>query len=76
MAGWASWPALLKDLKGMPAPVHTASIPGVALTGAEPMLLVADVSASLDFYTSKLGFDVLFSYGEPVFYAQNQQRPR
>jgi catechol 2,3-dioxygenase-like lactoylglutathione lyase family enzyme len=40
------------------------------LTAAEPQLFVADLAASLAFYTQKLGFGIAFSYGEPPFYAQ------
>ena len=40
------------------------------ITGAEPQLFVADIKASCDFFTSKLGFAVTFTYGEPPFYAQ------
>jgi catechol 2,3-dioxygenase-like lactoylglutathione lyase family enzyme len=40
------------------------------ITGAQPQLLVADIAASRDFFTSKLGFTVAFGYGEPPFYAQ------
>ena len=40
------------------------------LTAAEPQLYVADVEASCAFFTSKLGFAVAFTYGEPPFYAQ------
>lgn len=37
---------------------------------AEPQLFVADIGASCDFYTKKLGFDVAFTYGDPPFYGQ------
>ena len=40
------------------------------LHSAEPQLFVADIAASCAFYTSKLGFAVAFTYGEPAFYAQ------
>jgi catechol 2,3-dioxygenase-like lactoylglutathione lyase family enzyme len=40
------------------------------LQGAEPQILVADISAACAFYTQKLGFDVAFVYGDPPFYAQ------
>jgi catechol 2,3-dioxygenase-like lactoylglutathione lyase family enzyme len=32
-------------------------------------LFVADIKASCDFYTQKLGFEVTILYGEPPFYA-------
>ena len=40
------------------------------LLGAEPQLYVADIEASCAFFTSKLGFAVAFTYGEPPFYGQ------
>jgi catechol 2,3-dioxygenase-like lactoylglutathione lyase family enzyme len=40
------------------------------LVGAEPQLIVSDIAASSDFYTTKLGFTVAFSYGEPPSYVQ------
>jgi catechol 2,3-dioxygenase-like lactoylglutathione lyase family enzyme len=45
-------------------------MPRPTLIGAEPQLFVADINASCDFFTQKLGFDVAFTYGEPAFYAQ------
>jgi catechol 2,3-dioxygenase-like lactoylglutathione lyase family enzyme len=43
------------------------------IAGAEPQLFVADIKASCDFFASKLGFTVVFAYGEPPFYAQVQR---
>ncbi len=40
------------------------------LNSTEAQLFVADVRASCDFYTEKLGFTVAFVYGDPPFYAQ------
>jgi catechol 2,3-dioxygenase-like lactoylglutathione lyase family enzyme len=39
------------------------------LTCAYPQLFVADIKASCDFYTQKLGFKITIVYGEPPFYA-------
>ena len=33
-------------------------------------LFVADIKASCDFFARKLGFSIVFTYGEPPFYAQ------
>lgn len=44
--------------------------PRAVLLGAEPQLFVADVTASCDFFTAKLGFAIAFVYGEPPFYGQ------
>ena len=42
--------------------------PVISATAAE--LFVADIKASCDFFTQKLGFSIVFVYGEPPFYAQ------
>ena len=40
------------------------------ITGAEPQLLVADIQRSCEFFSKKLDFSVVFSYGSPPYYAQ------
>jgi catechol 2,3-dioxygenase-like lactoylglutathione lyase family enzyme len=40
----------------------------ISATAAQ--LFVADITASCDFFTQKLGFSIVFVYGEPPFYAQ------
>ncbi len=40
------------------------------IAGAEPQLFVADITAACGFYTGKLGFAVVFTYGEPPYYGQ------
>jgi catechol 2,3-dioxygenase-like lactoylglutathione lyase family enzyme len=40
------------------------------LSSTEAQLFVADIQASCDFYTGKLGFTVAFIYGDPPFYGQ------
>ena len=40
------------------------------LNSTEAQLFVADIKASCDFYTGKLGFAVAFVYGDPPFYGQ------
>ena len=49
---------------------QTGRPPRPALVGAEPQLFVADIKASCDFFTQRLGFAIVFVYGEPPFYAQ------
>lgn len=50
---------------------HAATISTRAvITAAEPQLFVADIRSSCDFFASKLGFAVGFTYGEPPFFAQ------
>ena len=68
-SGFESWQALKIGVRAM---TDTAS-PAVSkpeLTEIEAQLFVADIKASCDFFTSKLGFDVAFTYGEPPFYGQ------
>jgi catechol 2,3-dioxygenase-like lactoylglutathione lyase family enzyme len=48
----------------------TTSTPPAVLTGAEPQLFVGDLAAALAYYTSRLGFGVVFQWGEPAYYAQ------
>jgi catechol 2,3-dioxygenase-like lactoylglutathione lyase family enzyme len=40
------------------------------LTAAAPQLFVSDIKATCDFFTGKLGFAVMFLYGNPPFYGQ------
>ena len=40
------------------------------LNSTEAQLFVADIKASCDFYTGKLGFEVAFVYGDPPCYGQ------
>ena len=53
----------------MPGQAHdTRPRPVISAIAAE--LFVADIKASCDFFTQKLGFSIVFIYGEPPFYAQ------
>jgi catechol 2,3-dioxygenase-like lactoylglutathione lyase family enzyme len=47
---------------------QTVVRPFLSTTAAQ--LFVADIAAACDFYTQKLGFSVVFVYGDPPFYAQ------
>jgi catechol 2,3-dioxygenase-like lactoylglutathione lyase family enzyme len=47
---------------------HAAPRPVLTSTAAQ--LFVADIKASCDFYTQKLGFAVDFVYGDPPYYGQ------
>jgi uncharacterized glyoxalase superfamily protein PhnB len=44
------------------------STPVLSLVSAQ--LFVADINASCNFFTTKLGFTTEFAYGDPPFYAQ------
>ena len=53
----------------MPEPAaQTRASPVISATAAQ--LFVSDIKASCDFFTQKLGFSIVFVYGEPPFYAQ------
>jgi catechol 2,3-dioxygenase-like lactoylglutathione lyase family enzyme len=67
--GFESWQALKTGLPTMSEHAQTISAKPV-ITAAEPQLFVADINASIDFFAGKLGFAVVFTYGEPPFYAQ------
>jgi catechol 2,3-dioxygenase-like lactoylglutathione lyase family enzyme len=40
------------------------------IVSVAPELFVSDIKASCDFFTQKLGFSVVFVYGEPPFYGR------
>ena len=53
------------------AGIETMPRPTISATAAQ--LFVADIKASCDFFVEKLGFSIVFVYGEPPFYAQVQR---
>jgi catechol 2,3-dioxygenase-like lactoylglutathione lyase family enzyme len=68
-AGFESWQALKTGLSAMPS--QAKQMPSRAVfTAAEPQLFAADIKKSCEFFTQKLGFSIVFVYGEPPFYAQ------
>jgi len=67
--GFESWQALKTGLDTMSDHAETIFAKAV-IAGAEPQLFVADIKTACAFFTSKLGFVMAFSYGEPPFYAQ------
>jgi uncharacterized glyoxalase superfamily protein PhnB len=67
--GFESWQALKAGLLTMPDRADTPATKAV-ITAAEPQLFVSDIKAACDFFIGKLGFAVVFTYGEPPFYAQ------
>lgn len=67
--GFIEWSALKKGIEKMPKSTQS-NICSSTLMDAEPQLFVTDVGLACQFYVDKLGFQTLFSYGEPPFYAQ------
>ena len=67
--GFDSWLTMKAGL--LRAPRKLKSSPSKAtIVGAEPQLLVADIKRSCGFFCEKLGFSLVFSYGNPPYYAQ------
>jgi catechol 2,3-dioxygenase-like lactoylglutathione lyase family enzyme len=64
--GFATW----ADLKETP-PVTTTQTPtNVQLLRSLPQVFVRDIERSVAWYRDVLGFTVVFTYGEPPFYAE------
>jgi catechol 2,3-dioxygenase-like lactoylglutathione lyase family enzyme len=68
-SGFESWQALKTGVQAMTDTTHAIAAKP-ELTQVEAQLFVADIKASCAFFTSKLGFEVVFTYGEPSFYGQ------
>jgi catechol 2,3-dioxygenase-like lactoylglutathione lyase family enzyme len=67
--GFESWQALKTGLSTTPRQLKS-SPSKATIVGAEPQLLVADIKRSCEFFCEKLGFSLVFSYGNPPYYAQ------
>jgi len=67
--GFAGWPALKSGAHAMTDETRHAP-PRPILTSIAAQLFVADIKASCEFFTAKLGFVVDFIYGDPAFYGQ------
>lgn len=67
--GFESWQALKVGLSSTPPDVKSTPSK-VTIVAVEPQLLVADINRSCKFFVEKLGFSLVFSYGDPPYYAQ------
>ena len=68
-AGFESWQALRTGVQAMTdTKAPTTATP--ALNASEPELFVTDFESACAFFTGKLGFEIVFTYGEPPFYGQ------
>jgi len=67
--GFDSWQILKTGLSTTPRKLKPAQSKAT-IVGAEPQLLVADIKRSCEFFCEKLGFSLVFSYGNPPYYAQ------
>ena len=68
-SGFESWQALKTGVQAMSETAQPAAVTP-ELTEVEAELFVTDIKSSCAFFTSKLGFEVVFTYGEPPFYGQ------
>jgi catechol 2,3-dioxygenase-like lactoylglutathione lyase family enzyme len=72
--GFDSWQALKAGLAAASPSVKLRRVklpPSKAtIVDAEPQLLVTDMKRSCEFFQKKLGFSLVFSYGDPAYYAQ------
>lgn len=67
--GFESWQALKQGLDTMTQPAEQTTVrPVIAAIAAE--LFISDIKATCDFFTRKLGFSIVYLYGEPPFYGQ------
>jgi uncharacterized glyoxalase superfamily protein PhnB len=67
--GYDSWLALKAGLSTTSRRVKS-SASKATIVGAEPQLFVTDINTSCKFFQEKLGFSLVFSYGDPPYYAQ------
>ena len=67
-SGFESWQALKSGVQAMTE--TTAAIDTPRFSAAEPELFVTDIKAACTWFADKLGFKVVFTYGEPPFYGQ------
>ena len=69
-AGFESWQALKTGVQTMPDRPHATTTTEPAPMMSEPEIYVSDFDTARAFFTEKLGFEVVFTYGEPPFYGQ------
>ena len=67
--GFGSWSALKAGLSATPRKLESPPCKATIID-AEPQLFVADIKRSCQFFREKLGFSLVFSYGDPPYYAQ------
>jgi len=67
--GFDSWQALKAGLCTTSRKMKS-SPSKATIVCAEPQLLVTDIERSCKFFREKLGFSLVFSYGDPPYYAQ------
>ena len=72
--GFDNWQALKAGISVTPRRVKLPPSKATIVC-AEPQLLVTDINRSCEFFREKLGFSLVFSYGDPAYYAQVRRDP-
>jgi len=67
--GFDSWQALKAGVSTTSRNVKS-SPSKATIVCAEPQLFVTDIKRACEFFDEKLGFSLIFSYGDPPYYAQ------
>jgi catechol 2,3-dioxygenase-like lactoylglutathione lyase family enzyme len=67
--GFSSWQALKLGIAHTPRRVKSA-VSKVKIVAVEPQIFVTDLTRSCEFFVEKLGFSLVFSHGDPPYYAQ------
>jgi uncharacterized glyoxalase superfamily protein PhnB len=67
--GFESWRALKTGLSATSLKLKLPPLKAT-IVGAEPQLFVTNIKRSCEFFRERLGFTLVFSYGEPPYYAQ------
>ncbi len=67
--GFDSWQALKAGLSATSRKVKSSPAKATIVC-AEPQLFVTDIKKSCEYFRKKLGFSLVFSYGDPPYYAQ------
>ena len=68
-SGFESWQALKTGVQAMSKSDQPAAATPEPIQ-VEAQLFVADIASACAYFTAKLGFAVVFTYGDPPFYAQ------
>ncbi len=67
-AGYSSWAELKETAQHESGDGGIETNTGPRLNYVEPCLLVSDISPTSAFFCEKLGFDIVFTYGDPPLY--------
>ncbi|HLY61469.1 MAG TPA: VOC family protein [Terriglobia bacterium] len=69
LQGFKSWQAMKTGLSTTSLKVKSSPFKAT-IVSAEPQLFVTNIQKSCEFFSEKLGFSLVFSYGNPPYYAQ------